>query len=157
MYASTNSAKQHCVANKGKLLQSFLLSNKKLNLCSIGAQSRFCLILFFVPFHPTFPPPTINLPAAHCSSSAPFSQSRSPSHRHDNETHLLAAPPQSNFSGGQVCRPVRRVEVKNSEGESKEGGERESKMDRVDEGVGGKWMEENESKEGQRGKTGREK
>lgn len=47
-----------------------------------------------------------NLPAAHCSSSAPFSQSRSPSHRHDNETHLLVAPPQSNLSGGHVCRPV---------------------------------------------------
>lgn len=49
-----------------------------------------------------------NSPAAQCSSSAPFSQSRSPSHRHDNETHLLTVPPQSNFSGGQPCRPVQK-------------------------------------------------
>ena len=75
-------------------------------------------------FHPLFPPPTTNLPAAHCSSSAPFSQSCSPSHRHDNETHLLAAPPQSNFSGGQVCRPVvRGWRWKNSEGERAQRGE----------------------------------
>lgn len=70
-----------------------------------------------------------NSPAAHCSSSAPFSQSRSPSQRHDNETHLLAAPPQSNFSGGHVCRPVVvfwKVEVMKSGGggDQEEGGSR---------------------------------
>lgn len=71
-----------------------------------------------------------NLPAAHCSSSAPFSQSRSPSHRHDNETHLLVAPPQSNLSGGHVCRPVWggfffvRVEVMRQGGEREGGGSR---------------------------------
>lgn len=81
-----------------------------------------------------------NLPAAHCSSSAPFSQSRSPSHRHDNETHLLVAPPQSNLSGGHVCRPVRgvflfffvRVEVMR-QGAEREGGREEA----ADEKVGG--------------------
>lgn len=51
-----------------------------------------------------------NSPAAQSSSSAPFSQSFSPSHLHDNETHLLADPPQSNFSGGHVCLPVDRDE-----------------------------------------------
>lgn len=47
-----------------------------------------------------------NPPAAQSSSSAPFSQSFSPSHLHESETHLLVAPPQSNFSGGHVCLPV---------------------------------------------------
>lgn len=50
----------------------------------------------------------INSPDAQSSSSAPFSQSFSPSHLHDNETHLLVDPPQSNFSGGHVCLPVGR-------------------------------------------------
>lgn len=49
-----------------------------------------------------------NSPEAQSSSSAPFSQSFSPSHLHDNETHLLVDPPQSNFSGGHVCLPVGR-------------------------------------------------
>lgn len=45
-------------------------------------------------------------PEAQSSSSAPFSQSFSPSQRHESDTHLLAAPPQSNFSGGHVCLPA---------------------------------------------------
>ncbi len=53
-----------------------------------------------------FPLSSPDSPAAHCSSSAPFSQSCSPSQRHDNDTHLLVEPPQSNFSGGHVCRPM---------------------------------------------------
>lgn len=71
-----------------------------------------------------------NLPAAQCSSSAPFSQSRSPSHRHDNETHLLAEPPQSNFSGGHVCRPGAEVQIKNSNG----GGKEEKRVGKMDSG-----------------------
>lgn len=50
-------------------------------------------------------PPT-DSPDAQSSSSDPFSQSFSPSHRHDNDTHLLVDPPQSNFSGGHVCMPA---------------------------------------------------
>lgn len=53
-------------------------------------------------------PTSRNSPEAQSSSSAPFSQSFSPSHLHDNETHLLVDPPQSNFSGGHVCLPVGR-------------------------------------------------
>lgn len=49
-----------------------------------------------------------NPPDAQSSSSAPLSQSFSPSQRHDSDTHLLAAPPQSNFSGGHVCLPADR-------------------------------------------------
>lgn len=49
-----------------------------------------------------------NSPDAQSSSSAPFSQSFSPSHLHDNDTHLLVEPPQLNFSGGHVCMPVGR-------------------------------------------------
>lgn len=49
-----------------------------------------------------------NSPDAQSSSSAPFSQSFSPSHLHDNDTHLLVDPPQSNFSGGHVCMPAGR-------------------------------------------------
>lgn len=52
---------------------------------------------------PARPP---NSPDAQSSSSAPFSQSFSPSHLHDNDTHLLVDPPQSNFSGGHVCLPA---------------------------------------------------
>lgn len=55
-------------------------------------------------------PTLTNSPDAQSSSSAPFSQSFSPSHRHDNDTHLLVDPPQSNFSGGQVCLPADRDE-----------------------------------------------
>ena len=69
-----------------------------------------------------------NSPAAQCSSSAPFSQSRSPSHLHDNETHLLAEPPQSNFSGGHVCRPGVCVCVGGSVGGRGEGGGRKMQI-----------------------------
>lgn len=99
--------------------------------------SKFGSRLKWVPyFYSTPVPSSPNSPAAHCSSSAPFSQSRSPSHRHDNETHLLAAPPQSNFSGGHVCRPVLSWGWRRSE--RSEGGRREEERERTaDEKVGG--------------------
>lgn len=56
--------------------------------------------------HPLLPPWPADSPDAQSSSSAPFSQSFSPSHRHDNDTHLLLDPPQLNFSGGHVCTPA---------------------------------------------------
>lgn len=99
---------KYCYKCSLNTMRLFTIGNK--NGSSNEDQIRSCLSFFFhAPLSPicTFTAySTRNLPAAHCSSSAPFSQSRSPSHRHDNETHLLAAPPQSNFSGGHVCRPV---------------------------------------------------
>lgn len=59
-----------------------------------------------LPCHSWISNPLTNSPDAQSSSSAPFSQSFSPSHLHDNDTHLLVDPPQSNFSGGHVCMPV---------------------------------------------------
>lgn len=66
------------------------------------------MYLIWVYFHYSRELTLTNSPDAQSSSSAPFSQSFSPSHLHDNETHLLVAPPQSNFSGGHVCLPVGR-------------------------------------------------